>query len=107
MSPKPRFIPSCLRKQVLAPDEIEQTQVVGDASHQLMEDARKYDVGVEDGARRIWLAHSGGAPIASRSRDHSAASSRPRSRRSSQASTAERGIFQYSGKLPSASPSSR
>jgi len=78
----------------LTPDEIEQTQVIRDTPHQPVEDTRIDDVGVENGARRACSAHSGGAPIASKSRDHSAASSRPRSRRSSQASTEDSGIFQ-------------
>jgi hypothetical protein len=42
---------------------------------------------------RVSAVHSGGAPIASRSRDHWAVISRARSRRSSKANTDVSGIF--------------
>jgi hypothetical protein len=41
-----------LGQQLLAPEEIEQAQIVRDAPHQLMEHAREDDVGVDDRPRR-------------------------------------------------------
>ncbi len=83
-----------LGQQLLAPEDVKQTQLVRDASQQLVQNTRVDDVGIEDRTRRVCIPHSGGAPIASRSRDHSSVSSRARSRRSSKASTDASGIFQ-------------
>lgn len=84
-----------LGQQLPALDEVEQTQVIRDTAHQVVQNARVDDVGIDDGAwRRLCTTHSAGAPIASRSRDHWAVSSRWRSRCSSNASTEESGIFQ-------------
>jgi hypothetical protein len=72
-------------------EEIEQAQIVRDAPHQLVQDAREDDVGVEDRTRQAGgLAHSAGAPIASRSRDHLAARSWASVRRCSKAKPAFR-----------------
>src|SRR3954471_12551337 len=84
----------CLRQQLLAPDEIEQFQALGDTPHQLMQDAREDDVAIENPERRTCATHSAGAPIASRSRDHSAVRRSLSARRSSKASTDDSGIFQ-------------
>jgi hypothetical protein len=86
--------PPRLGQQLLTPDEVEQFQALGDTAHQLVHDAREDDVGVENRSRRACAAHSAGAPIASRSRDHSAVRRSCSARRSSRASTDDSGIFQ-------------
>ena len=87
--------PLNLRQQLLTPEEIQQSQLCGDASHQLVQDAREDDVGVEDRSWPPALVHSGGAPIASSSRDHSAVRRSCSALPSSNASSDENGIFQW------------
>jgi hypothetical protein len=86
--PRPRCSPA-------VPEEIQQPQLGGEAPHRLVQDAREDDVGVEDRAWPSVLAHSGGAPIASSSRDHSAVRRSCSALPSSKASTEESGIFQW------------
>src|SRR5215472_8971904 len=66
-----------LGEELFAPEQVEHAQVARGATHQVVQYAREDDVGVENRAGPAAAAHSGGAPIASSSRDHSSASSRP------------------------------
>jgi hypothetical protein len=83
-----------LGEQLFAPEQIEQAKADRDASDELVQHARVDDVRVDYRAGRMCLAHSGGAPIASSSRDHCAVRRSLSSRRCSKASTDVSGIFQ-------------
>jgi hypothetical protein len=82
-----------LGEQLVAPADREQLRVEGEAAEQLVQHAGAEDARVE-GDRRCGCGHSAGAPSASSSAAQASVRLRPRSRRCSNASTEDSGIFQ-------------